>query len=188
MKPHRLLAASAALAVAALAQFGGTPSPASSRCSDAAGARPILRSDDALIYARNGADYVCVPATGALRRLGDSRSIRFPQLAGAYVGFERQGSGGRSEVVVVDVSQQGSSRSLPAPGSVGSIALTGSGTVAWISTALDGSGLVVHEASTERDELLDRGTDIDAGSLATSSDQLLLYWKRGGEARFAPLR
>jgi hypothetical protein len=184
------------------------------------GARVIARSAVATVYSvgsgggalgvangptgAGGRAYGCVPgrARVAIGDLGGAdRSSTF-HLAGWFLAYEHTLMGVdtlTSEVVVVDLRNGRSARRFAATSpptrpesfiTVGSLAVTSAGGVAWIGQIGGIGQSTVYEVRAARagahaDRLLDSGAQIDPATIAIAAGRV--RWRAGGVARSAPL-
>jgi hypothetical protein len=195
--------ASAAVAAVASLTFAVAPTGAATAACPVPGGRVIAADVAVRVYKLKTRVYACgqrsdralyLGSTGA--NLTASEEVRNVRAAGRFVAYERAygGRGGQQRYVVVVDSVSRRSRAYatgarPASdvinagiGPTTDIALTATGSVAWIArdTYSPDTAYEVHAVATggHRRQLLDRGPGIAAGSLATSG--AVVYWLKDG--------
>jgi hypothetical protein len=199
----------ALLAVAlcgALVLGTAAPAEASHGCGAARskGARIVVKNREAVMFTKGFYYYGCLSSVGTVRRLPeegggiDIDPPGLPVLAGRYLAYSTAGSaiGDEFDRLYVYDLRAGRRFLFESSTFVRAIVLKRNGSVAWIETAPANSGSeqtvwdVRKWANEERlgSVLLDRGADVDPGSLALSADRNSVSWTRGEASRTAPLR
>jgi hypothetical protein len=201
-------------AVAALGGSAGAAGPAGAatlnKCrasSTSGGAKVLVRSSAAVVFAKRGNTYGCVYSGSPIRQLldegggiknGKGDDTVKPIIAGRYVAYASYGSaiGDEFDRVIVWDLKVGRLASRSSSNSVHSLVVKSNGSVAWTQNSVvepaDQARTVfeVHALSVPDhtdDQLLDRGDDIDPRSLALSADRLFVTWTRGGAPKSAGL-
>jgi Ca2+-binding RTX toxin-like protein len=187
---------------------GGSPARAAGtrRCASfVPGSRVVARGGSRVVYVRGGRVFACLSPQGVARRLPhagggidlggvEGAPVR---LAGRYVAYASPGAaiGDQSDRLYVFDIRRGRSVLIEPAGTVGEIALKPNASVAWTDLSLvrAAGGTPVYEVRKlgfdERlgNVLVDRGADVEPGTLRLSEDGSAITWTRGGAERSAPL-
>jgi hypothetical protein len=168
------------------------------------GATIVTKTREAVVFTKRQSVYGCLASVGSIRTLPDEgggldlNGSDRPVLSGRYVAYSTFGSaiGDEFDRVYVYDLRLGKRFLVVGSNIVRAIVLKRNGSVAWIedSTVDPGGETPVYQlrkfAYEERQGvvLVDRGADIEPGTLALSPDRTAIGWIRGGTPRTASLR
>jgi hypothetical protein len=192
--------AAATAASSTVAGAGETSSRASASSRCATQGTTIAANAGVRVYRIGPRDgytaYACALRSGRRVALGpfdaDQGGARAFRLAGRYVAYEEytcdRRCGGR--IVVFDALRRRVARAIPTPSfalAVTDLEVTPRGSVSWIrQIAATQTEREVRRADASGEAPLDRGPDIEPGSLARSSSRV--YWTKAGQPASAEFR